>query len=315
MFELVNEPNVVKIKVVGVGGGGTNAVERMTETRTPMVEYITINTDDASVRGSSADTSLQIGINTTNGRGAGANPEIGYQSAVENTGAIKNAVKNCDMVFIVAGMGGGTGTGAAPVVAELARELGILTVAVVTKPFYFEGRRRMQVAESGILKLSEAVDAMIVIPNDNLKHVASQKITFENALKTADGVLMQTVKNLVEVIQRSAVVNCDFADISSVLRNSGLIHTAIGQASGEHKADEIIEQITASKLLGTNIDDADGVLFCITAYSDVSLEDVDKISSAISGKSTHEANIIFGMDFDDDMDDEIRAVLIATHHV
>ena len=312
MIELVHEEIAVNIKSVGVGGGGTNAVERMTEERIPMVHYITINTDDASVHGSSADLKLQIGQETTQGRGAGSNPEMGYLSALENTNQIKNAIKDCDMVFIVAGMGGGTGTGAAPVVAQIAQELGILTVGVVTKPFYFEGNRRMTQAEKGIAEMEKSVDAIIVIPNDNLKFVVEEKITFNNALAMADSVLVQTVKNIVEVIQRTAVVNCDFADISSVLRAAGHIHTATGVASGGDKVDTVIEQITASKLLGTSIDNSTGALLCITAPGNIGLEEIDRISSVVSSKADQDANIIFGMDFDDSTPDQIKVVLIAT---
>ena len=314
MIELVHEENVVRIKIVGVGGGGTNAVERMTEERIPMVEYIAINTDDASVHGASAEVSLQIGLKTTQGRGAGANPEIGRLSALENTLQIKEAIKDCDMLFIVAGMGGGTGTGAAPIVASVAHELDILTVAVVTKPFYFEGRRRLAQAEAGIELLEKEVDAIIVIPNDNLKLVEERKITFDNALAIADGVLMQTVKNIVDVIQRTAVVNCDFADIRSVIRSSGYIHTATGKASGENKASEVIDQIKTSKLLGTKVDCAQGALLCITAPGSVSLEEVELISSAVTESVSTDANVIFGIDFDETMGDEIKAVLIATHN-
>lgn len=313
MFELYAEEKVVRIHVVGVGGGGTNAVERMVEeTAVPLVKYITINTDDASVRGSSAEVSLQIGLETTKGRGAGANPEIGQLSALENTAKIEETIRDCDMLFVVAGMGGGTGTGAAPIVADIAHQLGMLTVAVVTKPFCFEGRRRMQQAEVGIEQLSKAVDAMIVIPNDNLKFVADRKITFDNALAIADGVLMQTVTNIVEVIQKTAVVNCDFADIRTVIHNSGYMHTATGQASGEDRADTIIEQITSSKLLGTSIDGADGILLCITAPGGVGLEEVEKISAAVSERAAKDANFIFGMDFDETMGDAMKAVVIAT---
>ena len=314
MFELYSEEKTVRIKVIGVGGGGTNAVERMVECgRIPSVKYITVNTDDASVRGSSADVSLQIGTAAAKGRGAGADPEIGRAAAEESISKIEDAVKDCDMLFVVAGMGGGTGTGAAPIVAQIAQKLGILTVGVVTKPFYFEGRRRMQQAEAGIQRLSEAVDTIIVIPNDNLKHVSAQKITFDNALAIADGVLMQTVENIVEVIQKTAVVNCDFADICSVIRNSGQMHTATGRATEGNTADTIIEQIASSKLLGTTTDGADGILLCITASGSIELEEIEKISLAVSAKAADDANIIFGMDFDETMEDEVKAVLLATH--
>ena len=312
MVELIHEENVVRINIVGVGGGGTNAVDRMSESRIPLVQYISINTDDGAVRSSSADLKLQIGLKTTQGRGAGANPEMGRLSAQEDLPRIEKAIKDCDMLFIVSGMGGGTGTGAAPVVAKLAKELGILTVGVVTKPFYFEGRHRMRQAEIGIDLLSQYVDSIIEIPNDNLKYISDSKLTFNNAMAIADDVLAQTVKNIVEVIQRTAVVNCDFADIRSVIQDSGRMHTATGVASGVDRVENVISQILASKLLGTSAEGADGVLLCITAPGSVGLEEVEKISSAVAEKIAADGNIIFGMDFDDAAEDQIKAVLIAT---
>lgn len=313
-MELFSEDTIVRINIVGVGGGGTNAVERMVAERIPLVQYITINTDDASVRESSADMKLQIGKNTTKGWGAGGDPEVGYLSAQEDAAHIKNAIKDCDMLFIVAGMGGGTGTGAAPVVAQIAHELGILTVGVVTKPFYFEGKRRIERAESGISKIEQLVDSLIVIPNDNLKCVSKEKITFNNALAIADGVLVQTVKNIVKVIQQTAVINCDFADISSILRNSGRMYTASGTAVGVECVDTVIGQIISSKLLGTSVDNADGALLYITTPGSVGLDEIERISNAVSGRMLQDANIIFGIDFNENQDHSIKAVLIATHH-
>lgn len=304
--------SVVKIKIVGVGGGGKNAVERMLETNIPMVNYVTINTDDGAVRTSHAETKLQIGNRETKGYGAGANPEVGFRSAQESHKEIENVIKGCDMLFITSGMGGGTGTGAAPVVAEIAKKLGILTVAVVTTPFSFEGKKRMDNAQNGIAKLKENVDSIVIIPNDNLKLVSQTRVTLTNAFALADDILVQTVKNLVEVIQNTAFINCDFADITSIVKDSGAMHTATGLASGYNRTEEIVEQIKSSKLLGSSIDGATGIMLCITASGEVGLEEIDKITSAISSVAAPEANIIFGMNFDETMDDKLKAVLIAT---
>lgn len=311
MNEQINE-SVVKIKIVGVGGGGKNAVERMLETNIPLVNYVTINTDDGAVKTSHAETKLQIGTRETKGYGAGANPEVGFRSAKESYNEIEKVIKGCDMLFITSGMGGGTGTGAAPVVAEIARKLGILTVAVVTTPFSFEGKKRMENATNGIAKLRENVDSIVIIPNDNLKLVTQTRVTLTNAFALADDVLVQTVKNLVEVIQNTAFINCDFADISSIVKNSGVMHTATGLATGFNRTDEIIEQIKTSALLGSSVEGATGIMICITASGEVGLEEIDKITSAISAVASPDANVIFGMNFDETMDDKLKAVLIAT---
>lgn len=303
---------VVRIKIVGVGGGGTNAVERMMENDIPLVEYLTINTDDGGFQGSHAKTKIQIGRGETKGRGAGGDPEKGLRAAQENRKDIENAINDCDMLFIAAGMGGGTGTGAAPVVAEIAKRLGILTVAVVTTPFSFEGRKRMEHALNGIARLRENVDSIVVIPNDNLKHVTQTKITLRNAFALADDVLVQTVKNLVGVIQRTTFINCDFADICSIIKNSGDMHTATGLASGPDRVDEIVEQIRSSALLNSSVEGATGILLCVTASENVGLEEIDKITSAITELAALDANIIFGMDFHETMGDDLKAVLIAT---
>lgn len=306
------EENVVRINIVGIGGGGTNAVDRMSESRIPMVQYISINTDDGAVKSSSADLKLQIGLKATQGRGAGANPDMGRRSAQEDLSKIEKAIKDCDMLFIVSGMGGGTGTGAAPEVAKLAKELGILTVGVVTKPFYFEGKHRMRQAEAGIEKMSEYVDSIVVIPNDNLKYVSDSKLSFNNAMAIADDVLAQTVKNVVEVIQRTSLVNCDFADICSVIRNSGRMHTTTGVASGVDCVDSVISQLMNSKLLGTSVEGADSALIYITAPNNVKLEEIEKITNIVAERISEDGNIIFGVDLDDAMEDQIKAVLIAT---
>ncbi len=303
---------VVRIKIVGVGGGGTNAVERMMENDIPLVDYVTINTDDGGFKGSHARTKIQIGRGETKGRGAGGDPEKGLRAAQENRKDIENAVNDCDMLFVAAGMGGGTGTGAAPVVAEIAKRLGILTVAVVTTPFSFEGRKRMEHALDGITRLREKVDSIVVIPNDNLKHVTQTKITLQNAFALADDVLVQTVKNLVGVIQRTTFINCDFADISSIVKSSGDMHTATGLASGPDRVDEIVEQIRSSALMNSSVEGAAGILLCLTASEGVGLEEIDKITSAITDLAAPDANIIFGMDFNEAMGDDLKAVLIVT---
>lgn len=308
-----NSNNVVKINIVGVGGGGNNAINRMVESTIPMVNYISINTDNGAVNHSSR-TKLQIGLKATSGLGAGSNPEKGRLSAEEDLSQIEKAIKNCDMLFITAGMGGGTGTGSAPVIANIAHELGILTVAVVTKPFAFEGKKRMEQAIKGISLLEKSVDSLIVIPNDNLKLISDTRITLNNAFAVADDVLMQTVKNIVEVIQQTSVINCDFADICSIIKNSGYMHTATGRASGEDRANVVSEQLHTSKLLGSSVQDATGVLLCITASGDVGLDEIDRISSNVSNSANPNANIIFGMNFDESMENELKAVLIATHH-
>ena len=308
----MNLDSVVRIKIVGVGGGGKNAVERMLETNIPLVNYVTINTDDGAVKTSHAETKLQIGCRETKGYGAGANPEVGFRSAKESYNEIEKVIKGCDMLFITSGMGGGTGTGAAPVVAEIAKKLGILTVAVVTTPFSFEGKKRMENAQNGIAKLRENVDSIVIIPNDNLRLVTQTRVTLTNAFALADDVLVQTVKNLVEVIQNTAFINCDFADISSIVKNSGVMHTATGLATGFNRTDEIIEQIKTSALLGSSVEGATGIMICITASGEVGLEEIDKITSAISAVASPDANVIFGMNFDETMDDKLKAVLIAT---
>ena len=304
--------NIVRIKIVGVGGGGNNAIERMRKTEIPMVSYVSINTDNGAHTASTAEIKLQIGMRETKGLGAGANPEIGLRSAEESRKEIENALKDCDMIFITAGMGGGTGTGAAPVVAEIARKLGILTIGVLTTPFFFEGGKRMRNALNGITRMDGAVDSLIVIPNDNLKKVSTNKITLKNAFSIADEFLMQTVKNLVEVIQNTAHINCDFADICSIVRNSGYMHTSTGIASGTDRTSRIVEQLLTNPLLGTSVKDSTGVLLCITASKDATLDEIDQISSSITNEIDLNATVIFGMDFNESCGDEIRAVLIAT---
>ena len=302
----------IRIKIVGVGGGGNNAIERMLEMNIPMVDYITISTDDGCFKGSHAQTKIQIGQKETKGRGAGGDPEQGRRSAFENRKDIERVLQECDMLFIAAGMGGGTGTGAAPVVAEIARELGILTVAVITTPFAFEGKRRRENALAGIAKLKEFVDATITIPNDNLKLATETNVTLNNAFLVADSVLVHTVQNLVTVVQNTASINCDFADICCILRDSGDMYTATGTASGMNRSTDIVEQIKTGALQGKSISGCNAILLYLTASADVLLDEIEEIAEAIRVQADPNANIIMGMNFDGSMNDDIKVVLFAT---
>ena len=311
MKEQTNEGNV-RIKIVGIGGGGENAVERMLEIGIPMIRCVTIHTDNGGFFRSHAETKIQIGAKETGGRGAGADPTVGQRSAQENRKEIEDAIKDCDMVFLAAGMGGGTGTGAIPVVAEIAKNMGILTIAVVTLPFAFEGQKRMRQALDGVANLEKIVDSLVVIPNNNLKRVCNSRITLSNAFEKADDVLVQTVKNLVDVIQTTAYINCDFADISSVVKDSGRMHVAVGVASGNNRAEKIIEQIKHNSLLDSSVDGATGVMLCISGAEDIGLDEIDSIAGKVSELASKNANIIFGLRFDDTMEEQLKAVLIAT---
>ncbi len=304
--------NEVNIKIAGIGGGGTNAVERMLESGIPLVEYITINTDHGGFNKSHARTKIQIGKRETCGRGAGSIPQRGFESAHENQKEIEDAIKDCDMLFITAGMGGGTGTGAAPVVAEIAKKCGILTVAVVTKPFSFEGKMRMSNALLGIDKLKENADAIVIVPNENLKKVAESRITLSNAFEIADNVLMKAVRNLVEVIQNTAFINCDFSDICSILKNSGKLHLAEGFAKGDRRAEKLISQISENILLDTSVNNSKRILLCVTAAKNVGLDEIDMIITSVSEKASNDAQIIFGINFDEKINDGIKIVLIST---
>ncbi len=307
--------NVVNIKIIGVGGGGSNAVNRMVEKKISDVSYVSINTDNSAVERSLADEKIQIGRLAVKGYGAGADPDKGKISAEENSSEIEKSIRDCDMLFITAGMGGGTGTGAAPIVAKIARQLGILTVAVVTKPFSFEGGRRKKQAEDGIKNLEQLVDAMIVIQNDNLKHISNAKIALNNAFAIADDVLMQTVKNIVELIQNTSFINCDFTDLTTILKKSGYVHVARARALGTQKVENCINQLTNNILLNTSIDNATGILLHLVVSGNVSLEDVDKISSYVSERADSECNFIFGLNFDENLEDEISVLLLATHKI
>lgn len=301
-----------RIKVIGVGGGGNNAVDRMIEAGITKAEFICVNTDSQQLSSVKAPTVLQIGTKLTNGLGAGAKPEIGRQAAEETKDEIKNLVKDTDMVFVTAGMGGGTGTGAAPIIAEAAKSVGVLTVAVVTKPFFFEGPQRMRNAEEGIKQLSEKVDAIVTIPNDLLLKIADKKVTIKDSFKLADDVLRQGVQGIIEVITQRGIMNCDFADVRTIMKDSGVAHMGIGIGKGENAASDAVRAAIESPLLETSIAGAENVLLNITGGSEFSLVDMGEVSGIVRDMVSEEANIIVGTAMDDNLKDEIKVTLIAT---
>ena len=304
--------NVVSIKVIGVGGGGGNAVNRMVESGVQGVEFISVNTDMQALNFSQAGTKIQIGEKLTKGQGAGANPEIGRKAAEESKEQIAAALAGTNMVFITAGMGGGTGTGAAPVVAQIAREMGILTVGVVTRPFAFEGKKRLEQALAGIDELNKNVDSLVISPNERLKYVSEQKITFKNAFEIADGVLRQAVANISELITVPGFINLDFADVTSVMKDAGYAHIGTGRAAGKDKAAEAARMAISSPLLETSIDMAHGVIVSVIGSDDIGLDEVETAATMVQQAAHPDAHIIFGAFIDDTMDDEIRVVVIAT---
>ena len=304
--------NVVSIKVIGVGGGGGNAVNRMVESGVQGVEFISVNTDMQALNFSQAGTKIQIGEKLTKGQGAGANPEIGRKAAEESKEQIAAALAGTNMVFITAGMGGGTGTGAAPVVAQIAREMGILTVGVVTRPFAFAGKKRLEQALAGIDELNKNVDSLVIIPNERLKYVSEQKITFKNAFEIADGVLRQAVANISELITVPGFINLDFADVTSVMKDAGYAHIGTGRAAGKDKAAEAARMAISSPLLETSIDMAHGVIVSVIGSDDIGLDEVETAATMVQQAAHPDAHIIFGAFIDDTMDDEIRVVVIAT---
>lgn len=301
-----------RIKVIGVGGGGNNAVDRMIEAGVTKAEFICVNTDAQQLANVKAPTVLNIGRKLTSGLGAGAKPEIGRQAAEESKDEIKNLVKDTEMVFVTAGMGGGTGTGAAPIIAEAAKSLGVLTVAVVTKPFFFEGPQRMRNAEEGIKNLAEKVDAIVTIPNDLLLKIADKKVTIKDSFKLADDVLRQGVQGIIEVITQRGIMNCDFADVRTIMKDSGVAHMGIGIGKGENAAQDAVRAAIESPLLETSIEGAENVLLNITGGSEFSLVDMGEVSSIVRDLVSEEANIIVGTAMDDNLKDEIKVTLIAT---
>ena len=301
-----------KIIVVGVGGGGNNAVNRMIDEQIAGVEFIAINTDKQALQLCKAPTLMQIGDKITKGLGAGAKPEIGEKAAEESQEELAQALKGADMVFVTCGMGGGTGTGAAPVVAEVAKELGILTVGIVTKPFAFEGKRKMNMAEIGIAGLLERVDSLIVIPNERLKLISQEKITLLNAFEAADNVLRQGVESISSLINVAAFINLDFADVRSIMKDAGYAHMGVGSAKGVNKAEDAANAAISSPLLETSISGARGVIINITSSPDIGLDDVEKAASLITNSAHPEANIIWGAAFDENLKDEMSITVIAT---
>ncbi len=312
MLEIMSNETeaAAKIIVIGVGGAGNNAVNRMVEDTTGGVEFIGINTDKQALTLCKAPTTIQIGEKVTKGLGAGARPEIGQQAAEESAEEIRQAIQGADMVFVTCGMGGGTGTGAAPVVAGIAKEMGILTVGVVTKPFRFEARVRMSNALGGIERLKESVDTLIVIPNDKLLEIVDRRTTMPEALKKADEVLQQAVQGITDLINLPALINLDFADVQTVMKDKGIAHIGIGQAKGDDKALEAVKQAVASPLLETTIQGASHVIINISG--DISLMDANDAASYVQELAGDDANIIFGAMYDDTYADEASITVIAT---
>ena len=313
MSEMFNE-RVVKIKVIGVGGAGNNVINRMIEAGVDGVDFIVVNTDKQDLNKSICKNKLQIGEKLTQGLGAGAKPEVGKKSAEESRAQIAKILEGTDMVFITAGMGGGTGTGAAPIVADLAHEQGILTVGVVIKPFKFEGANRMRQAEAGIAELAGKVDSLVIIPNDRLKYVTDQKITFTNAFGIADDVLKQAVVSICGLVGFSerVIINLDFADVSAVMKDAGRAHMGVGTASGREKAEQAALAAINSPLLETSINGATGVLVNVTGSSELTLDDVETAAGIVQENANPDANIIFGATYTDEFEDEMRVTVIAT---
>ncbi len=312
-FSLIDDiPYGTNIKVVGVGGGGGNAVNRMVQSGIQGVEFIAMNTDSHILRFNKASLKLQLGGKLTKGQGAGGNPEVGRKAAEESHDEIIAALKGTDMVFVTAGMGGGTGTGAAPVVASIAKEMGILTVGIVTKPFNFEGKNKMKIAEAGIDELKKHVDSIVIIPNERLKLISEERITLANAFEAADNVLRQGVQSVSELINVPGFVNLDFADVCSVMRDMGYAHMGVGQASGREKAQQAATLAISSPLLETTINGAKGVIINISASPEIDLSDVELAASMISNAADPNANIIWGAAFDEALNDEMVITVIAT---
>lgn len=310
MDSVANHEDV--LKVIGVGGGGNNVVNRMVRAGMRGVEFIAVNTDRQCLNASEATQKLAIGEKLTGGKGAGANPEVGRESAKESKEQITALLDGADMVFVTAGMGGGTGTGAAPVVAEIAKEKGILTVGVVTKPFNFEGRRRMEQAAKGIEELRQKVDSLVIIPNDRLQYATDEKITFANAFAIADDVLRQAVQSISDLIKTTGLINLDFADVTAVMKDAGLAHMGVGRAAGKNKAEEATRIAINSPLLETSIQGAKGIIVNITGPMDMGLEEVELAAEMVKQVADPDALFMMGTAFDDTLEDELRVTVIAT---
>jgi len=308
----MDERPAASIKVVGCGGGGGNALNRMVDCGVTGVDFIAVNTDVQALRTSRAATMIQIGEKLTKGLGAGATPEIGKKAAEESREEIANALKGADLVFVTAGMGGGTGTGAAPVVAEIARDMGILTIAVVTKPFAFEGKTRMRKAESGIDELKQRVDTLVVIPNERLLQVCPKGTSFKGAFNFADDVLRQGIQGISDLISQTGIINLDFADVKAVMESGGMAHLGIGVGKGEKAMADAAQNAISSPMLETSIDGARAVLINVTCNSDCSIVDINDAVEMITAAADSEANIIFGASIDDTLEDEVHITVIAT---
>lgn len=302
---------IIRIKVVGVGGAGGHIVNRMAQMNIPHIQYAAINTDAKAIFASEAGDRLLIGKDLTGGLGTGGNIALGKHAAEGAAEAINHVFQNTDMLFLTAGLGGGAGTGALPVAARLAKDQGILTIAVVTLPFSFEGKERIRRAEDGLAMLKACVDALIVIPNDNLRKVSEEKLTFTNAFDVADRVLSQTVQNIIDLIQRPAYINTDFADVTAILRNAGTLHVGFASASGINRVDAVLREISHSILLNTSVTGATGILFCITASEELSLEEGERLSEGVRAAAAEDVNMIFGMDFDNTLGGSVQAMLLA----
>lgn len=312
-FDIDNDyDKVVSIKVVGVGGGGGNAVNRMIEAGLAGVEFISVNTDAQALKSNKSATKIVVGDKLTKGRGAGGSPEKGQRAAEESRDEIAAAIKGSQMVFIAAGMGGGTGTGAAPIVAQVAKEQGILTIGIVTKPFQFEGRKRMEQAEMGIAALREQVDALVVIPNERLKMISDQNLTLLNAFIEADNILKHGVQSISDLIYIEGLINLDFADICEIMRGAGYAHMGVGKGSGKDKAELAAKMAISSPLLESSIDGAERVILNITASPDISLDDIDKAADMIRDCAHPDVNLIFGVAFNQELQDEMAITVIAT---
>ena len=312
MYSNNNISPVASIKVIGVGGGGNNAVNRMINANITSAQFVAINTDKQALLMSKAELRLQIGEKLTRGLGAGADPDIGQKAAEESKASISELLKDCDLVFITAGMGGGTGTGAAPIVAQLAKEMGILTIAVVTKPFGFEGKRRMENADRGIENLRKYVDTLVIIPNDKLLKLVPKGTPIVEAFRYADDVLRQGIQGISDLIVQPNMINLDFADVRSVMKNRGLAHMGIGHAKGENKTLEAVRQAVSSPLLETTIEGATGVILNIKGGNDMALDEVYEAADLVKEVLDPECNIIFGAGIDEAMNDEVEITIIAT---
>ncbi|MBE5039965.1 cell division protein FtsZ [Ructibacterium gallinarum] len=313
MFQFDTENvNPAQIKVIGVGGGGNNAVNRMIEAQVKCVEFVAVNTDKQDLTLSAASQKIQIGEKITKGLGAGADPEIGKKAAEESRDEIAQSIKGADMVFVTAGMGGGTGTGAAPIVAEVAKEMGVLTVGIVTKPFWFEGKTRQRNSDEGIKNLMDAVDTLVVIPNDKLLEIAENRTPLVESFRMADDILRQGVQGISDLISRPGLISLDFADIKTIMKDTGFAHMGIGRASGETRAEEAAKKAIHSPLLETTIEGAKGVILNVTGGSDLGILEVKTAAELVEEAADRDANIIIGAIIDEDMGDEIQITVIAT---